>query len=70
MICFQVRKSNIFQLLRIILNNFLAQSGFTGTLKETKFIYFAHIRSPTGCFSYISIIFAKSVVLAYSNALL
>lgn len=50
MICFQVRKSNIFQLLRIILNNFLAQSGLTGTLKETKFIYFAHIRTPTGCF--------------------
>lgn len=70
MICFKYAKVIFFQLLRIILNNFLAQSGLTGTLKETKFIYFAHIQTPSGCFSYISIIFAKSVVLAYSNALL
>lgn len=50
MICFKYAKVIFFQILRIILNNFLAQSGLTGTLKETKFIYFAHIRTPTGCF--------------------
>lgn len=71
MICFQVRKSNIFSTTpHHSEEHFSAVRPYRHSERNKIHIFCTYSDPVRLFFSYISIIFAKSVVLAYSNALL